>query len=86
MILITPSRFGLEHEGLRLALEEENIEARPGQEPMHLQPIDQGSTIRGRTVSTDLFEPGLCLPSGTQLDEEDLNRITGIIKKLQRAK
>ncbi len=86
VILITPSRFGLDREGLRLALEEENIEARPVWKPMHLQPVYQDCRIRGGAVSADLFERGLCLPSCTQLDEDDLKRITGIIKKSHRAK
>ena len=86
VILITPSRFGMDREGMRLALEEENIEARPVWKPMHLQPVFCDCKIRGGGVSEDFFERGLCLPSGTQLDESDLKRITGIIKKLYRAK
>jgi dTDP-4-amino-4,6-dideoxygalactose transaminase len=86
VILITPSRFGMDREGMRLALEEENIEARPVWKPMHLQPIFSDCKIRGGQVSEDFFERGLCLPSGTQLDENDLKRITGIIKKSHRAK
>jgi dTDP-4-amino-4,6-dideoxygalactose transaminase len=86
VILITPSRFGLDREGVRLALEEENIEARAVWKPMHLQPVYQSCRIRGGAVSADLFKRGLCLPSGNQLDENDLRRITGIIKKLRRAR
>jgi len=86
VILITPSRFGMDREEVRLALEEENIEARPVWKPMHLQPIFGDCKIRGGEVSEDFFERGLCLPSGTQLDENNLKRITGIIKKSHKAK
>jgi len=80
VILIEPDRFGLDREGLRLALEKENIEARPVWKPMHLQPLNRDARIRGGAVSADLFERGLCLPSGNQMNDDDLERITGIIK------
>jgi len=81
VILITPSRFGLDREGVRLALEAENIEARPLWKPMHLQPVFGDCRIRGGEAGEDFFTRGLCLPSGTQLTEDDLDKITGIIKK-----
>ena len=67
-------------EGLRLLLEKENIETRPLWKPMHQQPVfkDVPSYING--VSDDLFERGLCLPSGSNLTENELNRIISIIK------
>jgi len=82
VILITPEAFGADREGLRLALEEDNIEARPVWKPMHLQPVFRECRIRGGAVSEDLFDRGLCLPSGTQLTDADLKRIIGIIKRL----
>jgi len=79
-----------------LALEKENIESRPIWKPMHLQPvfeITQGvkgiahsdskrykARIVGGEVSEDLFNRGLCLPSRTQMTEEDLERVVNIIK------
>ncbi len=48
--------------------------------PMPLQPIFKGCRIRGGSVSKDLFNRGLCLPSGTQLTEEDLERVIKVIK------
>ena len=86
VILIEPDRFGLDREGLRLALEKENIEARPVWKPMHLQPVNRDARIRGGAVSADLFERGLCLPSGNQLNDDDLERIAGIIKRSCRAR
>lgn len=79
VILITPEKFGVDREAVRLALEAENIESRPIWKPMHLQPVFKGCRIRGGKVSEDLFERGLCLPSGTQLTEDDLNRIVKTI-------
>ena len=63
-------------EKIRLALAEENIESRPLWKPMHLQPIFKECLIFGGRVCEDLFARGLCLPSGSNLDESDLNRIT----------
>ena len=81
VILISPEEFGADREGVRLALEAENIESRPIWKPMHLQPVFKGCQICGGKVSKDLFAHGLCLPSGTQLTEEDLERVVKTIKE-----
>ena len=62
-------------EALRLHLESFNIESRPVWKPMHLQPIFQDSLYFGDNLASELFEKGLCLPSGSNLLEEDLTRI-----------
>lgn len=80
-IMIDPDRFGMDREGVRLALEQENIESRPVWKPMHLQPVYQDCRIRGGAVSERIFEQGLCLPSGDQLNENDLEMIAQIIKE-----
>ncbi|MCK4527525.1 DegT/DnrJ/EryC1/StrS family aminotransferase [candidate division WOR-3 bacterium] len=122
VILITPEEFGADRETVRLALEEENIEARPVWKPMHLQPVfdiktrteeklaadthrlTQTFSLRtsqrknsyrfagkiqnkpykarmvGGQVAEDLFERGLCLPSGTAMTEEDLDRVVKVIR------
>jgi len=66
-------------EGLRLALEKENIESRPLWKPMHQQPVfkDAPSYLNG--VSDELFEKGLCLPSGSNLTDIELNRVVSAI-------
>ncbi len=70
------------------ALEKENIESRPVWKPMHLQPVfekyDFITTVKDgeKTVSEDLFNRGVCLPSDTKLTEEDFERIVSTIKKL----
>ncbi|WP_299109728.1 DegT/DnrJ/EryC1/StrS family aminotransferase [uncultured Winogradskyella sp.] len=62
-------------EGLRLALEKENIESRPLWKPMHQQPVFKDSPRYLNGVSDELFEKGLCLPSGSNLTENELNRV-----------
>lgn len=62
-------------EALRLHFENYNIESRPVWKPMHLQPLFQDSLYFGDNLASELFEKGLCLPSGSNLLEEDLTRI-----------
>ena len=79
-ILIDPaSNQGLDREQVRLALEKENIESRPLWKPMHLQPVFADAPYFGEKVSEHLFEIGLCLPSGSNLTEEDFLRIFGVL-------
>lgn len=75
-ITINPLKAnGKTREDLRLALENENIESRPLWKPMHLQPIFSDSPFYGNKVAETLFENGLCLPSGSNLNEDDCLRI-----------
>ena len=67
-------------EALRLALEKENIESRPLWKPMHLQPVFRDYPYYGNQVAEDLFNKGLCLPSGSNLNEEDKVRIAQTIQ------
>jgi len=62
-------------EKIRLALEKENIEARPLWKPMHLQPVFQEFPAYIDGTSEYLFNRGLCLPSGSNLSKEDLERV-----------
>jgi dTDP-4-amino-4,6-dideoxygalactose transaminase len=70
---------GKTRENLRLALEKENIESRPLWKPMHLQPVFQEYPYYGEKVSQQLFEDGLCLPSGSNLDDSDRERIYRVL-------
>lgn len=70
-----------QREALRLALEQENIESRPLWKPMHLQPIFESYPYYGTKVSEELFEKGLCLPSGSNLTTADLERIELVVVK-----
>ena len=80
-LTIDPKAFGATRDDVRLALERENIEARPLWKPMHLQPVFKGCRARGGGVSERLFENGLCLPSGSALAEEDLARVCAVVKR-----
>lgn len=66
-------------EGLRLALENANIECRPLWKPMHLQPIFEKYPFYGGKIAEQLFDKGLCLPSGSTLTNEDKNKIKEVI-------
>jgi len=84
VMVVTPGEFGTDREAIRRELERQNIESRPVWKPMHLQPVFTGCRVRGGSVSEDLFERGLCLPSGTQMTEEDLTRIVALIKGMHQ--
>jgi dTDP-4-amino-4,6-dideoxygalactose transaminase len=75
-ILVEPKlNNGLTREVIRLALDEENIESRPLWKPMHQQPIFANCKSYNNGVSDKLFEDGLCLPSGSNLTDEEFDRI-----------
>lgn len=83
-ITIDPAYFGATSEEVRLALEAKNIESRPVWKPMHLQPIFANyGCVRG-AVAEDLFTRGLCLPSGSNLGEDDLARVVDVIHTMHR--
>ncbi|WP_266202552.1 DegT/DnrJ/EryC1/StrS family aminotransferase [Pontibacter kalidii] len=69
-------------EDIRLHLEKDNIETRPLWKPMHLQPIFADAPFYGDGTSERLFEQGLCLPSGSNLTDTDLDRVVSQLKQL----
>jgi dTDP-4-amino-4,6-dideoxygalactose transaminase len=82
-ILVAPEKSnGMTRETIRLALEAENIESRPLWKPMHMQPIFHNYPYYGKKVAETLFENGLCLPSGSNLTEDDRNRIQHVLSQL----
>ena len=81
-ITVDSEAFGVTREDIRLAMEGENIESRPTWKPMHLQPAFSGCRVRGGAVAEDIFERGLCLPSGSNLSEKDLLRIVDIVRAI----
>ena len=81
-ILVDPAAFGADREAIRLALETENIEARPVWKPMHLQPVFAACDRFGGEVAEDLFNRGLCLPSGSNLSESDLERVVEVVRRV----
>ena len=81
--ILTPS-FN-HREQIRKALLEENIESRPLWKPMHQQPVFSQCLSFTNGVSEDLFARGLCLPSGSNLKPNDLDRVVNVIKNLTYA-
>ena len=77
---IDPALFGANREELRLALEVENIEARPVWKPMHVQPVFRECRAIGGSVSESIFDAGLCLPSGSSLTASDRDRVIGVTR------
>jgi dTDP-4-amino-4,6-dideoxygalactose transaminase len=73
-ILVDPKN-GVSRETIRLALLEDHIETRPLWKPMHMQPVFKDAPYYGANVSESLFENGLCLPSGSNLSQEELDRV-----------
>lgn len=117
VLLITPEEFGADRETVRLALEAENIEARPVWKPMHMQPVFSGlrhraqgkgrkekiddrgisSDVEDRSakrrydarvvkgeIAEDLFNRGLCLPSGSAMTQEDMDRVVETVLKCRK--
>jgi len=84
-LTIDPGKFGADREEVRLALEAENIEARPVWKPMHLQPVFAGARCYGGGVSELLFRDGLCLPSGSDLSAQDQERVVDVVRRTARA-
>ena len=66
---------GINREDLRLHLEELNIESRPLWKPMHMQPVFKNAPFYGEGVAKGLFNNSLCLPSGSNLNQEEKDRI-----------
>jgi dTDP-4-amino-4,6-dideoxygalactose transaminase len=81
-LTIDPDEFGATTHEVREALEAENIEARPVWKPMHLQPVFRDFKAVGGAVSEKLFEQGLCLPSGSSLQPDDLARVTAVVRRV----
>jgi dTDP-4-amino-4,6-dideoxygalactose transaminase len=74
-LLLDETRLGVGPDQVRAHLEAQNIEARPVWKPMHMQPVYRGCRVVGGAVAEDLFRRGLCLPSGSALDNEEQQRV-----------
>jgi len=77
---IDPSAFRANRDDILRALAEQDIEARPVWKPMHLQPVFHGCDCVGGAVAADLFERGICLPSGSSLADADRERVGAIVR------
>ena len=81
-ILIDEERIGFDRDKLQLKFLENNIETRPLWKPMHLQPIFSDAPYYGKDVSEQLFQKGLCLPSGSNMTDNDRERIAKIFEEM----
>jgi dTDP-4-amino-4,6-dideoxygalactose transaminase len=85
-LTLDPERSGLTREHLRLAMTAKQIESRPVWKPLHLQPLFKDCEVVGGDVSAELFDRGLCLPSGSSLTDADRARvIQTILEQFQSA-
>ena len=85
VIQVDEKKFGADRMQLIAALEEHNVESRPVWSPLHLQPAFAGSRCVGGDVSMDLFEHGVCLPSGTIMEQADVQRVCDLILAMPRS-
>lgn len=79
VVLIDKDKLGFDREFLRQQFLADQIETRPVWKPMHLQPLFVDAPFYGGNIAERLFQQGLCLPSGSNLTEEDLVRIKNIV-------
>jgi dTDP-4-amino-4,6-dideoxygalactose transaminase len=84
-LTIDPTAFGADREQVRMALAQQHIEARPVWKPLHLQPVFADCECIGGAIAEDLFERGLCLPSGSNLTTEDLERVIHAITAIHHS-
>ncbi len=80
-LTLDPTRLAADREAVRQHLETLDIESRPTWKPMHMQPVFAHCRARGGDVSARLFELGLCLPSGTALQPDDVRRIAAEVRQ-----
>lgn len=71
VLTIDAAGFGVDREAIRSHLESRNVESRPVWKPMHLQPVFRRCEVRGGAVAEQLFRDGLCLPSGSNLSDDE---------------
>lgn len=79
ILIDTKKTNGKTRENVRLALDSVNIESRPLWKPMHMQPIFKDCPFYGDGTSKKLFESGICLPSGSILMNNDLDRVIDVL-------
>lgn len=81
-LTIDPSQTGVSREDVRLMLLEHQIEARPLWKPMHMQPLYAGAPYHGAGVDECLFANGLCLPSGSDMTDEQQDEVISRVGEL----
>jgi dTDP-4-amino-4,6-dideoxygalactose transaminase len=83
-ILVDSNEFSIID--IQNALNDDNIDCRPLWKPMHLQPVFKNALYYGNGVSERLFNKGLCLPSGSNLTDDELNRVVARIREVVNMK
>ena len=81
-VTVDPDVAGTDREAIRLALEGHDIESRPTWKPLHLQPVFRDNPVVGGDVCARIFEHGLCLPTGSALPDDDLDRVVEVVRGL----
>ena len=81
-LTIDPEQTGVTRENIRLMLLEHEIEARPLWKPMHMQPLYAGAPYHGTGIDERLFETGLCLPSGSDMSDDQQDEVIGRVLTL----
>lgn len=81
-ISVDPGKAGVSREDIRKMLLKSKIESRPLWKPMHMQPVFNGARYVGFGVDEKLFDTGLCLPSGSDMAEEQQTEVIELIKTL----
>ncbi|GAB4515495.1 MAG: aminotransferase class I/II-fold pyridoxal phosphate-dependent enzyme [Haliangiales bacterium] len=79
-VTVDGERAGASRDHIRAYLESCDIESRPVWKPMHLQPLYESCRVRGGAVSAGLFERGLCLPSGSVMTDDDVDRVVAAVR------
>ena len=85
VMTVDPEKTGVANLEIMKALEALDVESRPVWKPMHLQPVFAGAKYyrhKGRDVSGELFAKGLCLPSGSNMTDDDISFVTGAIRDI----
>jgi pyridoxal phosphate-dependent aminotransferase EpsN len=84
-LTIDPTETGITREDIRLMLLEHQIESRPLWKPMHMQPLYAGAPYHGNGFDERLFANGLCLPSGSDMTDEQqdevIERVSALLDK-----
>jgi pyridoxal phosphate-dependent aminotransferase EpsN len=80
--LVDEARFGASRDAIIRALEAEDIESRPVWKPMHLQPLFARAECYGGAVAEELFRRGICLPSSSNMTDEQQQRVIGVVRAL----
>ncbi len=78
-LTIDSEAFGVDREQIRLTLAEQQIETRPVWKPLHMQPVFAECESIAGEVAADLFARGLCLPSGSNLTDEELEQVISAV-------